>query len=245
MPAIASLEYEREKPVDFRQPEEKERVMSNMNNAKRSARLSSYAMAAVVVPVSSADVLHNTLDQSFDLSLGETDVLQFTSLTVTKGSFDLGPFSISFSIDWTSAGRMHLDAVGGWTSNISTRFKVDSSGDINTSGSGHTIEQRFDSNGYLDRNTAGDGFLNLPSELGVFYFGFELTRKSQSWFGFVAIELLSSSDLKIDHWGIETDLNQSITTTLPSTGDPVPGIGGIAALALGASGVRRSRRRLI
>ena len=228
------------------QPEEKDRLMSSITNVKRNVRLSSYAMAAAVAPVSVADVIHNTLDQSFNLSHGESDVLQFTGLTVfTESDFSLGPFSIAFSIDWTSAGRMYLEAVGGWTSNIDTRLKVDSSQDINTYGSGQTIGQRFHSTGNVDRNTDGEGFLSRPSELGVFYFGFELTRKSQSWFGFVAIELLSSSDLKIDHWGIETDQDQSITTTLPSTGDPVPGIGGIAALALGAGGVRRSRRRLI
>ena len=76
--------------------------MPSMINVKRSARISSYAMAAAVVPISSADVLHNTLDQSFNLSHGESDVLQFTGLTVfTEYDRSLGPFSIAFSIDAT------------------------------------------------------------------------------------------------------------------------------------------------
>ncbi|MAB71079.1 MAG: hypothetical protein CMJ54_01065, partial [Planctomycetaceae bacterium] len=67
-------------------------------------------MAAAVAPVSVADVIHNTLDQSFNLSHGESDVLQFTGLTVfTESDFSLGPFSIAFSIDWTSASRMYLE----------------------------------------------------------------------------------------------------------------------------------------
>ena len=46
------------------QPEEKDRLMSSITNVKRNVRLSSYAMAAAVAPVSVADVIHNTLGQS-------------------------------------------------------------------------------------------------------------------------------------------------------------------------------------
>ena len=239
MPAIASLEYEREKPVDFRQPEEKERVMSNMNNAKRSARLSSYAMAAVVVPVSSADVIHNTLDQSFELSFGQSpDVLQLTGVTLSVGTY-----TISFSFNWYSASRILISEEGG--GRCHGALKTDSNGDVAIYGYGQTVGMRYHTTGDVLENNAESAGMDLPSELGFFYIGFEMKRKSQTWFGFMAIELLSSYELRIDHWGYQTDMGRSITTTLPSTGDPVPGIGGIAALALGASGVRRSRRRLI
>ena len=220
--------------------------MFNATNVNRRTRMSSYALAALVAPLSAADELYNTLDESFNLSYGEEGVLRFAGLTVFEDGSPLGSFSMGFNISWNDSGRLNLSALGApWTAMIRTAIKADSDADIYTYGMGHEIMQNYTDGGDVDRQTVETGILDLPSELGVFYIGFELTHKSSSWFGFVAIDLVSRSDLKIDHWGLQTEENQSITTRLPSTGDPVPGIGGIAGLALGACGVRRSRRRLV
>ncbi|MAB71078.1 MAG: hypothetical protein CMJ54_01060 [Planctomycetaceae bacterium] len=89
------------------------------------------------------------------------------------------------------------------------------------------------------------GSITLPDQTGLFFLGIHIKNKGYDWFGFIAVDLVSSTEMRIDHWAVQTVEDGTITTTLPATGDPVPGIGGIAALALGAGGVRRSRRRLI
>ena len=155
-----------------------------------------------------------------------------------------GPYTFSFSFNWYSENRILIE--GGGRDRGRGALKTDSNGDVAIYGYGQTVGMRYHSTGDVLENNAESAGMDLPSELGFFYIGFEMKSKSRTpWFGFMAIELLSSYELRIDHWGYQTDQGRSITTTLPSTGDPVPGIGGIAALALGAGGVRRSRRRLI
>lgn len=63
-PWILRADPGRRDAVSGHQPEEKDRLMSSITNVKRNVRLSSYAMAAAVAPVSVADVIHNTLGQS-------------------------------------------------------------------------------------------------------------------------------------------------------------------------------------
>jgi len=109
--------------------------------------------------------------------------------------------------------------------------------------------------------TGGSGTFAINNTSGVLfgapptgYLGFSIAEKDSSrqdtgtyYNGFLqyTFELTgSSATLTINQWAYNVgDVNSSIT--MPANGaSAVPGFGGIAALACGAAGVRRSRRRV-
>ncbi len=52
------------------------------------------------------------------------------------------------------------------------------------------------------------------------------------------------SSITVSRWAYEGDVNTGINTPAASGGGAVPGLGGLAALACGAAGMRRSRNRV-
>ena len=73
------------------------------------------------------------------------------------------------------------------------------------------------------------------------YFGFRLPRANSTWtYGWIeAYNNLGT--LEISRWGYESVIGMGAATTGQS--QAVPGMGGLAALACGAAGLRRSRKR--
>ena len=218
-----------------------------MSHLQQKPRLSAYAStskvalggALAMVPFASADVVHYQLDTTSSLSQGS----QETMTTAGSGlQSESDTFSASMNFNRDSNGPsvhrkgsnfgpplMHFDFSGTGVSY----------GEIHTDGSNQILGEST----IADARNEG-GSITLPSQTGLFFLGFQIKTKRNDWYGFIAIDLVSSTKMRIDQWAIQTEDRCTITTTLPSTGDPVPGIGGIAALALGARGVRRSRRCL-
>lgn len=73
------------------------------------------------------------------------------------------------------------------------------------------------------------------------YFGFRIPRANSTWtYGWIeAYNNLGT--LEISRWGYESVIGMGAATTGQS--QAVPGMGGLAALACGAAGLRRSRKR--
>jgi len=89
----------------------------------------------------------------------------------------------------------------------------------------------------------GGSILLRDDPVGTFYLGFRIPGEGYTY-GWIEFDR-QMSGLTITRWGIEEDA--ATTITLPSQGGgggAVPGLGGIAALACGAAGVRRSRQRV-
>jgi hypothetical protein len=73
------------------------------------------------------------------------------------------------------------------------------------------------------------------------YFGFRLPRANSTWtYGWIEA-YNNGGTLEISRWGYESVIGTSAATPLQS--QAVPGMGGLAALACGAAGLRRSRKR--
>ncbi|MFB0986197.1 MAG: hypothetical protein QMB94_07835 [Phycisphaerales bacterium] len=73
------------------------------------------------------------------------------------------------------------------------------------------------------------------------YFGFRLPRANSTWtYGWIEASN-NQGTLKISRWGYESVIGMGAATTGQS--QAVPGMGGLAALACGEAGLRRSRKR--
>ena len=224
-----------------------------MSHLQRTPRLSAYAStskvalggALAMVPFASADVVHYQLDTTFSLSQGSqgTMTIAGSGLQYSDGS-NIGAFQLSMSFNWDNDGlSVHRKgSYFAYSPHVHFNFRGTGfpTGEVYTYGSNQILGG---STVASDRNRGGS--ITLPDQTGLFFLGIHIKTKHYDWFGFIAVDLVSSTEMRIDHWAVQTVEDGTITTTLPATGDPVPGIGGIAALALGASGVRRSRRRLI
>ena len=77
------------------------------------------------------------------------------------------------------------------------------------------------------------------------YFGFRLPvpLSSDKVYGWIEATV-SGGTFQVSRWAYETVVNTSIVTPGASNSGPVPGLGGLAALALGAGGVRSRRSRV-
>lgn len=221
--------------------------LGNEQRLSAYAATSKVAMAGTLAmaPFATADVVNHQLDTTFSLSQGEEGSLTLQGGGLVNGSSVYDAFSVVLYFDWRGTA-IRLDDVNNEFEEPFFRFSLRGSrgtgSEIYTYGSGQVLGgSTIDSGARVD-----DGIITPGSETGVFFVGIHITNKAKGdWFGFIAMDLVSATELRVDHWAIQTENLGTITTTLPSNGDPVPGVGAITALALGAGGVRRSRRRLI
>lgn len=85
------------------------------------------------------------------------------------------------------------------------------------------------------------GFIGVLAMGDTGYFGFRLPRANSTWtYGWIEA-YNNQGTLKISRWGYESVIGMGAATTGQS--QAVPGMGGLAALACGAAGLRRSRKR--
>jgi hypothetical protein len=88
------------------------------------------------------------------------------------------------------------------------------------------------------------GNLGTLSEGATGYLGFRLPDSGGKVYGWIEATVNAGS-LQISRWAYETAVNTAIMTPAASgSGGAVPGLGGLAALACGAAGMRRSRNRV-
>ena len=89
------------------------------------------------------------------------------------------------------------------------------------------------------------GPLGPLAEGATGYFGFRLPvpDSSDKVYGWIEATV-SGGTFEVSRWAYETVVNTSIVTPGASNSGPVPGLGGLAALALGAGGVRSRRSRV-
>ena len=105
---------------------------------------------------------------------------------------------------------------------------------------------------FLDSTTST--FLMGTGDVGTGYLGFAVQNKDTDTYvaGWVKVmydfslgNTTDGSYVTIVDWAFNTgDINTSITMAASEGGTPVPGIGGLAGLAMGAAGLRRKRQRI-
>jgi hypothetical protein len=106
-------------------------------------------------------------------------------------------------------------------------------------------------NVFLDANFSswlgvGNVAFTNPAAGTTAYLGFRLTLGGgASRFGWIEY-VNDGSSVTVSRWAYEGDVNTGISTPAASGGGggAVPGLGGLAALACGAAGMRRSRNRV-
>ena len=76
------------------------------------------------------------------------------------------------------------------------------------------------------------------------YLGFRLTvGEGDSRYGWIEF-VNTGGSITVSRWAYESALNTGISTPTAGSNNAVPGLGGLAALACGAAGVRRNRNRV-
>ena len=165
---------------------------------------------------------------------------------------DFGPQNALdiFSLDLTRAGSggayTFWNVSNFWQNTISARVNGPST---QQNDSNQFVGTTFvGTNVLLDANDGWNGSVEnliLPASGTTVYLGFRLTvGVGDSRFGWVEY-VNDGSSITVSRWAYESDVNTGITTPAASGGGgAVPGLGGLAALACGAAGMRRSRNRV-
>ena len=100
---------------------------------------------------------------------------------------------------------------------------------------------------FLDSNDNWTGWtqaLNHPAADTTLYLGFRLTvGEGDSRYGWIEY-VNTGGSVTVSRWAYESALNTGISTPTAGSNNAVPGLGGLAALACGAAGVRRNRNRV-
>ncbi|MCP4795541.1 MAG: hypothetical protein GY885_05210 [Phycisphaeraceae bacterium] len=172
-----------------------------MSHLQQKPRLSAYAStskfalggALAVVPFASADVVHYQLETTFSLSQGS----QETMTTAGSGmQSESDTFSASMNFNRASNGpSVHRKGsnFGPPLMHFDFRGTGVSYGDIHTCGS----NQILGGSTIADARNEG-GSITLPSQTGLFFLGFHIKTKRNDWYGFSAIDLVSSTKMRID-----------------------------------------------
>ncbi len=74
-------------------------------------------------------------------------------------------------------------------------------------------------------------------------FGIRFQAGADYYYGWVEVSMDADEIITVERWALEDTANTG-AQYLPSGGGAVPGLGGLAALAVGAGGVRRKRQRV-
>ena len=105
------------------------------------------------------------------------------------------------------------------------------------------VTQHFWYGATNSHTTSNDIQNNINSgETGAF--GIRFVDESDYYYGWVEVSMEASGYVTIERWALETTANIAAEYS-PATSTSVPGIGGLAALAMGAAGVRSRRKRTV
>jgi len=75
-------------------------------------------------------------------------------------------------------------------------------------------------------------------------FGIRFNDGSDYYYGWVEVSMDADEIITVERWALEDTANTAAQYTPGGGGGAVPGLGGLAALAVGAGGVRRKRQRV-
>ena len=71
-----------------------------------------------------------------------------------------------------------------------------------------------------------------------------MSEPERSHYGWVEVSMDANEIITVERWALETDFNTTAEYS-PAGSTAVPGLGGLAALAIGAAGVRSRRQRTV
>ena len=125
---------------------------------------------------------------------------------------------------WMNTVLIGPDALNGATSNIGYNFHF-----WNGATNGHTT-----SNDIQSAISAG--------ETGAF--GIRFNDGGDKYYGWVEVSMDANNFITVERWALETTANTAAEYS-PAGSTAVPGLGGLAALAIGAAGVRSRRQRTV
>ena len=98
--------------------------------------------------------------------------------------------------------------------------------------------------GFGNFNLLGTGVTGSNRYLGFFVQNFVTTDYVAGWINFDFDRSAGQRSFTINSWNFDVGANASVTMPANSGGGAVPGIGGLAGLAMGAAGMRRKRQRV-
>lgn len=105
---------------------------------------------------------------------------------------------------------------------------------------GYLVGYSVDINNFEDwGSNTGTGF----NPTGKSYIGIRIAVGSDYRYGWIEF-LGAGAAAQVTRWAYSDTLNTTIATAPANSSPAVPGLGGLAALACGAAGVRRSRTRV-
>ena len=125
---------------------------------------------------------------------------------------------------WMNTVLIGPDALNGATSNYGYNFHF-WYGATNSHTTSHDIQSAI---------SAG--------ETGAF--GIRFNDGGDKYYGWVEVSMDANNFITVERWALETTANTAAGYT-PAGSTAVPGIGGLAALAIGAAGVRSRRQRTV
>lgn len=194
--------------------------------AARSGRLAAYAVAAAGPMIAGSAALADvvivdiaTVDASTDFTISLGVPASITAVYSTSFTFS------NIGLSQLFYGRV---TAPGW---------LDQSVATNLVGASDFL----DSNDNWNGGTAG---FVLPATDTTVYLGFRLAfgKYPSNLYGWIEY-VNSGGSVTVSRWAYESTWDTGISTPAAST-PVVPGLGGLAALACGAAGVRRNRNRV-
>ena len=81
-----------------------------------------------------------------------------------------------------------------------------------------------------------------PGETGAF--GLRFVASGDFYYGWAEVSMDADQIITVERWALETTANTAAEYS-PAGSTAVPGLGGLAALAIGAAGVRSRRQRTV
>ena len=146
--------------------------------------------------------------------------------------------SASMGLMIKGADRSDAGQIKFWSGG--TQSKVISSGatgaGVTNSGYGGSQMNNF--------NLLGTGDTGSNRYLGFFVQNTLTTDYVAGWINFDFDRSAGQRSFTINSWNFDVGANASVTMPANSGGGAVPGIGGLAGLAMGAAGLRRKRQRV-
>ena len=151
-------------------------------------------------------------------------------------------WSANFGSGSTASGMIAIDPISKKARHFNAGDSVDSNnkGSSNASGGKSKVfagesKQKSFSKGVMD----GQTFLGFSVPLD----GLGVEAANYGWFDLTLGKDESGNlSLTINRWAYESD--PGIAAQIPGGGNPVPGVGGLLGLAMGAAGVRHRRERV-
>ena len=194
-----------------------------MTDSSRSTRLANYAVAAVSPMIAGSAAMADAV--IVDITTRDATNNFTIDLAAAGSGGDYTFFNVGLSMIFY--GRISATTQPDAQQFVATRFVGNSA--------------------VIDYNmvsfTGSSAALNQPATDTTQYLGF-LVVVDEAVFRYGWIEYVNSGgSVTVSRWAYESNLNTAIRT--PAASAPaVPGLGGLAALAMGAAGVRRNRGRV-